>query len=167
MARLKDDRRPARIPIYPDSREVPVARGVCASVCGDCSGDPVSVEVCQDQKVEERHQTPFFPHLLASLHLSVLFLPLFSRLEGRSIPQTKTVSVPSPSLCGGGGGEKMERVMPLNREHEGGQPSPRHPLQSDGCPGSAPRAHELCIYLLFILFLLIKKEEKLKRGGKV
>lgn len=82
MARLKDDRHPALIPIYPDSREAPVACGVCASVCGDCSGDPVSVEVCQDQKVEERHQTPHFPHLPASLHLSVLFLPLFSRLEG-------------------------------------------------------------------------------------
>lgn len=72
------------------------------------------------------------------------------------------VSSLSPSLCGGGGGEKMERAMPLNREHEGGQPSPRRPVQSDGCPGSAPWAHELCIYLLFILFLLIKKKRKTK-----
>ncbi|XP_051763776.1 F-box and WD repeat domain-containing 11-B isoform X3 [Ctenopharyngodon idella] len=56
--RRKDDRRPARIPIYPDSREALVACGVCASVCGDCLGDPVSVEVCQDQRSRNATTTP-------------------------------------------------------------------------------------------------------------
>lgn len=54
----KDGRRPARILTYPDSREALVACGVCVSVCGDCSGDPVSVEVCQDQRSRNATITP-------------------------------------------------------------------------------------------------------------
>lgn len=139
-------------------REAPVVCGVCVSVCGDCLGDPVSVEVCQDQR--SRNATTTIPLLYPRLSICPFdFSPLQS-FWGLLL-NTQTESVLFLPLCGGGGGEKMERATAIKQSSKVGA-EPQSTYTVTAAPAPPPGPMNSVSFFCFCWFLLMEKEEKTK-----
>ncbi len=141
-------------------------RSVCECVWG-LFGWPSLCGSVPGSKVEERH------HHHPPLHPPLSICPFYfspSSVVLRAAPRHKPVLF--LPLCGGGGGEKMERAMPLNREREGGRGAPLSP-PPPRTEWRLPRLRPLgpwTLYLSFVCFIFIdsnEKDEKLKGEGKV
>lgn len=148
-------------------REALVACGVCASVCGDCSGDTVSVEVCQDQRSRNATTTPL-PFTFLSPSVRFISPPL--RSYWGPPHKTQTALVLFLPLCGGGGGETVERERDAIKQRTWGwawspplTPATAYRVMAAPAPPPGPM-NFVSIFCLFCFWFKKRKTKGWRQG---